>query len=160
MIQIPKNRIVTDQYTNGTGIGKNLTLRFTRTKIPYIGFYNIVNGSKYFTGKDYTEQSKPLEKYNIIQTATAAIAAVGSIPTIAGALTENYGTNNTTKIRYFYKDLTKLPVISIKEIDQNAYNELAGPASMTYQVISYNSKTQTIEEVNKQMPGLIEFLVT
>jgi hypothetical protein len=155
MIQIPKNRIVTNQYTNGTGIGKNLALRFTRTKIPYIGSYNIVNGSKYFTGKDYTEQSKPLEKYNIIQTATAVIAAAGSIATKINS-TNSTSPNN---IRYFYKDLTKLPVISIKEIDQKAYNELAGPPSMTYQVVSYNSKTQTIEEVNKQMPGLIEFLV-
>jgi hypothetical protein len=157
MIQIPKNRIVTNQYTNGTGIGKNLALRFTRTKIPYIGFYNIVNGSKYFTGKDYTEQSKPLEKYNIVQTATSLIAIAGSVATTATSLLKTPTNKNNT--RYFYKDLTKLPVINIKEIDQNAYNTLAGPPSMTYQVISYNSQTQTLEEVNKQMPGLIEFLV-
>ena len=76
MIQIPKNRIVEDQYTNGTGIGKNLALRFVRSKIPYIGFYNIVNGSKYFTGKTYDEKtSRPLEKYNIIQAAAGAVAA-------------------------------------------------------------------------------------
>ena len=83
MIQIPKNRIVENQYTNGTGIGKNLALRFTRSKIPYIGFYSIINGNKYFTGKTYTDKSKPLEKYNILATAIAVAAAAGSIATKA-----------------------------------------------------------------------------
>jgi hypothetical protein len=155
MIQIPKNKIVENQYTNGTGIGKNISLRFVKSKIPYIGFYSIVNGSRYFSGKTYTESSRPLEKYNIIQVAASAVAAAGTVATKAGSL---FDPKNKT-LRYFYKDLTN-PSILIKEIDQKAYNELAGPPSMTYQVVSYNSKTQTIEEVNKQMPGLIEFLVT
>ncbi len=37
MRPIPQNRIVENQYTNGTGIGKNLALRFARSKVPYIG---------------------------------------------------------------------------------------------------------------------------
>jgi hypothetical protein len=44
MIQIPKSRILENQYTNGTGIGKNLALRFVRSKIPYIGYYVVING--------------------------------------------------------------------------------------------------------------------
>jgi hypothetical protein len=31
---------------------------------------------------------------------------------------------------------------------------------MIYQVISYNSNTQDLVEVNKQMPGLLTFLTT
>jgi hypothetical protein len=49
MRQIPKNKIKENQYTNGTGIGNNLSLRFSISKVPYVGFYNIVNGNKFFT---------------------------------------------------------------------------------------------------------------
>jgi hypothetical protein len=151
MRQIPKNKIKENQYTNGTGIGNNLSLRFTVSKVPYIGFYNIINGNKYFTGKIYDTNSKSLEKYNIIKTNPSVIAAAGSIAT---------GKNLTdfeNQIRYFYKDLTSSS-INIKEINQSSFNQLAGNSSMIYQVISYNSNTQTIEDVNKQMPGLLTFL--
>jgi hypothetical protein len=79
MRQIPKSRIKENQYTNGTGIGNNLSLRFTVSKVPYVGFYNIINNNKYFTGKVYDTNSKSLEKYNIIQTASSVIASRGSI---------------------------------------------------------------------------------
>jgi hypothetical protein len=155
MIQIPKNRILESQYTNGTGIGKNIALRFTKSKIPYIGFYNVINGTKYFTGKLYTETSKPLEKYNILATAARVVAAAGSVATKANSL---LGSKSST-IRYFYKDLTSKSIL-IKEIDKDAYNKLQSSISLSYQVISFNPKTQTLEEVNKQMSGLREFLVT
>ena len=148
MIQIPKNRIVEDQYTNGTGINKNLTLRFVKSKIPYVGFYCIVNNNKYFSGKTYTESSRPLEKYNLFQVAASAVAAAGTIATKAGSLLDP---KNKT-IRYFYKDLTN-PNILIKEIDQKAYNS-------DYQVLVYDSEVQTLDDANQQMPGLREFLVT
>lgn len=154
MRPIPQNRIVENQYTNGTGIGKNLALRFARSKVPYIGFYSIINGTKYFSGKTYTEKSKPLERYNILQAAAGAIATAGSIATQANSL---LGPKSET-VRYFYKDLTSSNIL-IKEIDKDAYNKLQGKNPMTSQVIFYNPKTQTLEEVNKQMPGLREFLV-
>jgi hypothetical protein len=155
MRPIPQNRIVENQYTNGTGIGKNLALRFARSKVPYIGFYTIINGTKYFSGKAYTEKSKPLERYNIIEAAAGAIATAGSVVTQANSLLGN----RATETRYFYKDLT-LSNILIKEIDKDAYNKLQGKDPMTSQVISFNPTTQTLEDVNKQMPGLREFLVT
>ena len=155
MIQIPKNRIVENQYTNGTGIGKNLALRFTRSKIPYIGFYSIINGNKYFTGKTYTDKSKPLEKYNILATAIAVAAAAGSIATKANSLLSK----ESALLRYFYKNLT-VKEIDIKEIDLNAYKQLSGSNSPNYQVISYDAKTQSLDDINKQMPGLRAFLVT
>ena len=153
MIQIPKSRILENQYTNGTGIGKNLALRFVRSKIPYIGYYVVINGNKYFTGRAYSDKSKPLEKYNILAAAAFVVAAAGSIATKANSL------SSKNVIRYFYKDLT-VKDISIKEIDKAAYDKLAGTLSPNYQVISYNSATQSLEEVDKQMPGLRAFLVT
>ena len=153
MRQIPKNRLKENQYTNGTGIGNNLSLRFTVSKVPYVGFYNIVNGNKYFTGKVYDTNSKSLEKYNIIKTLPSAIAAAGSIVTGANLNT------SIGNIRYFYKDLTSSN-INIKEINQSSFNQLSGNSSMIYQVISYNSNTQDLVEVNKQMPGLLTFLTT
>jgi hypothetical protein len=151
MIQIPKSKILENQYTNGTGIGKNIALRSVSSKIPYVGFYVVVNGNKYFSGKQYNDRSRPLERYNILALAASAVAAAGSIAVKNDSLV---GVSTT---RYFYKDLTKTD-ITIKEIDKNAYNELVGKNSMTYQVISYNPQTQNLIEVNNQMPGLIAFL--
>lgn len=157
MRQIPKSRILENQYTNGTGIGKNIALRFITSKIPYIGFYNIISGTKYFSGAEYTEESKPLEKYSILAEAAslAGVAGVGSVVTKANSIVDV----NTPIIRYFYKDLTAFDIL-IKEIDKNAYNRFNGMSSMTYQVISYNSQTQTLDEVDQQMPGLRAFLVS
>jgi hypothetical protein len=159
MRPIPKSRILENQYTNGTGIGNNLSLRFISSKIPYVGFYNIVNGNKYSTGKTFTETSKPLEKYNLIATAFAAVAAAGSIATTANSLFKTSNSSPGTTLRYFYKNLGTTD-INIKEIDQKAYNQLANQPSSNYQVISFDSTTQTIDEVNQQMPGLKAFLAS
>ena len=153
MIQIPKSRILENQYTNGTGIGKNIALRFVRSKIPYIGYYVVINGNKYFTGRAYNDKSRPLEKYNILAAAVSLVAIAGSIAVKANSL------SSKDVVRYFYKDLT-VKDISIKEIDKDAYNKLAGTLASNYQVISYNSATQSLDEVDKQMPGLRAFLVT
>ena len=153
MRPIPKSKIVENQYTNGTGFGKNVLLRFPDTKKPYIGFYVVINGNKYYGGKTYDGNSKLLEQYTL-PINPSAIASAGSIP--LNSLTSNAVSGGN---RYFYKDLTS-PSNLIKEIDKKAYDQLAGKLSNTYQVISYNSNTQTLEEVNKQMPGLAVFLGT
>jgi hypothetical protein len=164
MRPIPKSRIQESLYTNGTGIGKNISLRFINDKKPYIGFYNVVNGNKYSTGKTFDNNSKSLETYNISSTVASTIAAAGSVPTLStnfnlkGPLSGNENLSSPS-IRYFYKDLGTSN-ISIKEIDKNAYNQLANQTSSNYQVISYNTTTQTLEEANKQMPGLAAFLGT
>lgn len=154
-MNIPKSKITENQYTNGTGIGKNITLRFTISKIPYVGFYNIVNGTKYFTGRTYTDKSKSLERYNLIATASSLVASAGSVVKLA----DNLSSSDNT-IRYFYKDLTASPNILIKEINRDTYAKLNGAPSMTYQVISYNPRTQTLDELDKQMPGLKIFVET
>jgi hypothetical protein len=150
MRPIPQSRILDNQYTNGTGINSNIFLRFPNSKIPYIGFYNIVNGIKYFSGKIYNDESKPLEKYNLLEDINKD--TIKSVPFVGGTI-------NSNKIRYFYKDLS-LPDILIKEIDQKTYNNLNGTISGNYQVISFNSNSQNLEDVNKQMIGLKAFLVT
>ncbi len=157
MRPIPKSRILENQYTNGTGIGNNVTLRFIASKIPYVGFYNVINGTKYSTGKTFTETSKPLEKYNLLSTAFSTIATAGSIATTANSL---FNTSKfTSQTRYFYKNLGTTD-INIKEIDQKAYNQLANQPSSNYQIISFDPTTQTVDEVNQQMPGLKAFLVS
>ena len=163
MRPIPKSRIQESLYTNGTGIEKNISLRFIDSKKPYIGFYNVVNGNKYSTGKTFDDNSKLLEKYNLLSTAASTVAAVGSIPTFkAVSNSKNILSGNenlsSSSTRYFYKDLNTSNII-IKEIDKNAYNQLADQLSSNYQVISYDSNTQTLDEVNSQMPGLTAFLV-
>jgi hypothetical protein len=150
MRPIPKSRIIENQYTNGTGIGNNITLRFPTTKIPYVGFYTIINGVKYYSGKLYTENSKLLEQY-AIPINPSTIVSNGSVP--LNIINQKEG------IRYFYKDLTSSNIL-IKEIDRKAYNQLTNKFTNTYQVLSYNSNIQTLEDVNEQMPGLTTFLGT
>lgn len=156
MRPIPKSRIVENQYTNGTGIGNNIALRYVDSKVPYVGFYNIINGSKYSTGKTFTDNSKSLEKYNILATAAPTVAALGSVPTLKNSM---INPTTSSPVRYFYKDLGTSNIL-IKEVDKNAYNQLANQTSSNYQVISYDTTTQTLEEVNNQMPGLAAFLGT
>ena len=153
MRPIPKSRIQENLYTNGTGLGNNIRLRFPDTKKPYIGFYVVINGNKYYGGKTYDENSKLLEQYTL-PINPSAIASAGSIP--LNSLTSNLNSGGS---RYFYKDLTS-PDNSIKEIDKKAYDQLSGKLSNTYQVLPYNSNTQTLSDANKQMPGLTAFLGT
>jgi hypothetical protein len=157
MRPIPKSRIQESLYTNGTGIGANIALRYVDNRVPYLGFYNIVNGNKYSTGKTFDNNSKSLETYNISSLTASTIAAAGSVPTLKNSLANSNALSPST--RYFYKNLNTSSIL-IKEIDKNAYNQLANQPSSNYQAISYNSNTQTLEEVNNQMPGLIAFLGT
>jgi hypothetical protein len=151
MRPIPKSRIQENQYTNGTGFGKNILLRFPDTKKPYIGFYTVISGAKYYSGKEYVENSQLLEQYKI-PINPSVIASAGSIP--LNSLSSNV---NSSKVRYFYKDLTSSSNL-IKEIDKKAYDQLSGQLSNTYQVLPYNSNTQTLSDANQQMPGLTAFL--
>jgi hypothetical protein len=165
MRPIPKSRIQENLYTNGTGIGENIALRYASDKKLYVGLYNIVNGNRYSTGKTFDDNSKSLETYNLLAKTSSAVAAAGSIPTLKAVSNSGNilsGNENlslsSSSIRYFYKDL-RTSTINIKEIDKNAYNQLIKPPSPNYQTISYDSNTQTLEEVNNQMPGLTAFLV-
>lgn len=150
MRQIPKNRIIENQHSNGF----NISLRFSISKIPYVGYYHVINGNKYFTGKTHEVGSKELEKYDMIKTATSTIAAAGSI---AVSSKSTFGSQN--KIRYFYKDNTSSDIL-IKEIDKNTFDKLSGIKPSTYDVISFDPQRQNLNEVNKHMPGLKEFLET
>lgn len=141
-MKIPLNKIQDNKHTND-----KVLLRYTSTKIKYEGFYNIINGNKYFTGKIYTSESKPLELYSSAQNDIMSSPVKES----------SYLTGNT--IRYFYKDLTSKNIL-IKEIDKSAYENLSINKSINYQVISYNQSSQSLNDVNKQMSGLKEFLVT
>lgn len=142
-MNIPKNKTIVNQYSNG----ENIFLRYPKSKIPYIGYYNIVNGVKYFTGKEYTSNSKSLEKYNLKELTSSVKSLI---------VKKN---NNTNDIRYFYKDIYSSQIM-IKEIDVKEYNKFKGNPSSSYQVVSYDPKVQTVEEVNKLMGGLKEFLET
>lgn len=153
MRPIPKSRIQENLYTNGTGVGVNIALRYISDRKPYTGIYNVVNGSKYSTGKTFDSNSQPLETYNILSQNTDSILSAGSVPTLGNSLL------NSGTIRYFYKDLSTSNIL-IKELTKSAYNQLANQSLSNYQVVSYDPATQTLEEVNSQMPGLAAFLGT
>jgi hypothetical protein len=134
----------------------------TKTYLKSDGYFSEGLG---LAGKEYVENSQLLEQYTI-PINPGAVASAGSIPTLAavsisGAILSGNESlpSSSSPIRYFYKDLTSSSNL-IKQIDKKAYDQLSDKLSNTYQVISYNKNTQTLEEVNKQMPGLAAFLGT
>jgi hypothetical protein len=56
---IPADKILENQYTKGNEYIDSTTGKY------YQGYYCVVLGSKYYTGKTYTTQSKELSKVTI-----------------------------------------------------------------------------------------------
>ena len=95
---IPADKILENQYTKGNEYVDS-------TGKYYQGYYCVVLGSKYYTGKTYTTQSRELSKITIAPKATNPT----SLPP------------QNTSTRYFLKKTNVFPV-SIKEVDEATYN--------------------------------------
>ena len=139
---IPKNRQITGKYTDSSGVGDNIILRYEISRKDYKGYYNIINGNKYYSGKEYNNQSKPLILVETPQKNT-------SIPLNSGIVSED--------IRYFQKNL-HYSDIRIKEIDKTTYDTLNKSPNSDYQIISYNRNVDSLDVLDKKMKGLKSFL--
>lgn len=69
--------------------------------------------------------------------------------------TSNYLVSSTTTVRYFYKKVTSVNPIIIREIDQETYNILKGnPLYVT----TFIGPDKSLETAEKELPGLTLFL--
>lgn len=139
---IPKNKQKTEQYTDGSGIGDNIILQYEVSRKVYKGYYNIINGSKYYSGKEYNPDSKLLilvERNNVNS----------KLPVNSNL--------NTEDVRYFQKNL-HYSDIRIKEIDKKTYDFLSKSPNGDYQIISYNKNFDSLDVLDKKMKGLKSFL--
>ena len=136
---IPADKILENQYTKGNefvdGTGKY-----------YQGYYCVVTGTKYYTGKTYNNKSQPLSPVVMMQPASLPV----SLPP------------QNTATRYFLKKTNEFP-ISIKEVDEPTYNTYKD--NFFYQSVAvvvpgndFDASDKALDEADKKMPGLKIFL--
>jgi hypothetical protein len=136
---IPADKILENQYTRGNEF-------IDSTGKDYRGYYCIVTGNKYYTGKVYDNNSKPLSPVLI----TTPPAKPTSLPP------------QNTFTRYFLKKTNEFPM-SIKEVDEPTY--IAYKDNFFYQSVAvavpgsdFGASNKALDEAETQMPGLKIFL--
>lgn len=141
---VPSDKILENQYTKGNEF-------IDSTGKDYQGYYCVVAGNKYYTGKTYNIKSKILSPILI----TPQLPSPTSLPP------------QNTSTRYFLKKINEFP-ISIKEVDELTYNTYK--ISPLYQsamikMLNIDNRVYTViiddESLNQaeaQMPGLKTFL--
>ena len=136
---IPADKIFENQYTRGSEFNDS-------TGKDYQGYYCVVTGNKYYTGKTYDSKSKPLSPVLIVTPQSNPV----SLPP------------QNTSTRYFLKKTNEFP-ISIKEIDEPTYNIYKD--NFFYQSVAvvvpgndFDASDKALDEADKKMPGLKTFL--
>jgi hypothetical protein len=164
-IRLPQNQAVTSKYTSGKEYMFNSTYR------EYIGYYYELNG-KLFAGKEFNANALELIKIDSSKTNKL----------LTNASTYVYGKISGTRIpnqkpvshifkktdpnaqyvnRYFIQKIVDTNPILIKEINEENNKQMQ--SNPLYKIITikwdtiYNNDT-VIEEAEKQMPGIKNFL--
>ena len=165
MIRIPKNQIKESKYTSG---GEYI---IESTNAPYQGYYYELNNVLY-AGKVFDLKSPiliPIKNRNTLFNkgiSTALFSAISGItsqtlqtPKFNSIPNTIYSPPGDTTPKFYCKKVNEKPTI-IKEINEDTYNSLKlNPLYQTTYTGVYNNKNQSIEEANKQMPGITTFLI-
>jgi hypothetical protein len=172
-MRVPKNIIQTGKYTSGNEFVEE------KTNKPYQGYYYELNGSLY-TGKEYSiDAIKIIKKqdqnqlYNSSNTAmfslvsgiTSQQLSTPSINSISDSRGDTLLSTNrrnvpvaTSPPKFYVQKINVNPII-IKEVDEKSYISVRGnPLYKTTYTGIYNNINQTIEQAEKQIPGLTAFL--
>jgi hypothetical protein len=165
-MRVPKNIIQTGKYTSGNEFVEE------KTNKPYQGYYYELNGSLY-TGREYSmDNIKIIKKedqnqlYNSSNTAlfslvsgiTSQQLSVPSINSINVNNLSDEGLRSYPSTRFYTQKINVNPII-IKEVDEKSYISVQGsPLFKTTFIGTYNNTNQTIDQAEKQMPGLKTFL--
>lgn len=157
-MRVPKNKIKTGKYTSGNEFVELLTNK------SYQGYYYEMNG-KFYIGKEFNANAVELvrvQQQNQLYNGSQNLALFSFISGIASqALLFPKVTSvqpniegNPTPIRYFSQQVNVNP-ITIKEINKETYEALQGNALYKTTLIG---PEQSIDQAEKQMPGLKAFL--
>jgi len=159
-MKVPANIISTGKYTQGN------EFMYSDNYESYQGYYYEIN-NKTFAGKEFNTNAR-----EIIKLDSSKVNKLKSNPE-----TSTYGflSNNTIEenkasgivylgediIRYFAKKLNNNPAL-IREIDKNTFEMLK--TDPIYQTIAVNipaseETSLELEQADKQMPGLKDFLL-
>lgn len=161
-LKIPQNQIVKSQYTSG---GEYM---FISTQNEYQGYYYELNG-KIFAGKEFNTNNPEIVKiqsdsfnkllgkastyvYGKISGAKIKNSIVKSLPKSDNPNINDVGTK-------FYCSKVNISPILIKEIDEQTYINLQkDPLYKITYTGTYNDKFQSIDEAEKQLPGVKAFI--
>jgi len=128
---IPADKIQNNQYTRGN--------EYILNGKYYQGYYCIVLGNQYYTGKTYTNRSIRLTKAEV----NVEPAKPTSLPP------------QPSLIRYFIKQVNRQPIV-IKEVNEDTFNKFKN--NPLYQTIEVKNINPLPIEAELQMPGLKAFL--
>jgi len=162
-MRVPKNKIQTGKYTSGGEFVELLTNK------EYQGYYYGLN-NKFYIGKEFNTNAAELVRiqqqnqlYNQSR-STALFSFISGIasqalisPRVEGkpvAPTNVPKINIINSVRYFSQQ-TNVKPITIKEISKETYDSLQG--NDLYRT-TFVGPDQTIDQAEKQMPGLKTFL--
>ena len=156
-MKIPKNVIQTGKYTSGG------EFYFKITQAPYKGYYYILNDS-YYVGKEYSENASEIIKIQqtnnmLFRGSTAIFSVISGItsqmlkPPKVTSVQSNIESNSISE-RYFSSQINVKPTL-IKEINKDTYDSLQ--ENPLYQT-TFIGPTQSIDQAEKQLPGLKSFL--
>ncbi len=156
-MKIPKNKIQTGKYTSG---GEFYT---KDQQVSYKGPYYILNDS-YYAGKEYSDKAPEIIKieqantmlFNPSLAIFSVISGVTSQALQSPKVTSIQSNTESNSIpeRYFSSQVNIKPT-TIKEISKDTYDSLQGNA--LYQT-TFIGPTQSIDQAEKQLPGLKSFL--
>jgi hypothetical protein len=157
-MKIPKNIIQTGKYTSGG------EFYFKITQAPYKGYYYILNDS-YYVGKEYSENASEIIKIQqtnnmLFRGSTAIFSVISGItsqmlkPPKVTSVQSNIESNSISE-RYFSSQINVKPTL-IKEINKDTYDSLQ--ENPLYQT-TFIGPTQSIDQAEKQLPGLKTFLL-
>lgn len=159
-MRVPKNKIKTGKYTSGNEFVELLTNK------SYQGYYYEMN-NKFYIGKEFNSNAVELVRtqqqnklYNGSQNLAlfsfiSGITSQALISPKVSSIQSNIE-SNPTSIRYFSQQTNVKPII-IKEISKETYDSLQGNDLYKTTFVGPN---QTIDQAEKQMPGLKTFLVS
>jgi hypothetical protein len=164
-MRVPSNIIKENKYTAGKEYMYVISYK------EYQGYYYEING-KFFAGKTFKSNSPELIK---IETSKINTLLTQASTYVFGKLS-NIKINNTSfpsiiskgdiyaKTRYFTKKINTTPIL-IREINKDTFNELQN--NPIYQTISLNypeggyfADQKTLDEAEKQMPGIKTFILS
>ena len=165
-LRVPQNQIVTSKYTAG---GEYLVEDTYRN---YQGYYYEYNDATY-AGKEFNIKSPVLIKKGsddvnklLLNPKTAQYAAIsgikindGKIHSLPKSHTTNSDKGGELFLTFYYKKRNEEPTI-IRVIDEQSYLSLQNnPVYQTTYTGTYQGKPKSIDEADKEVPGLKIFLL-
>jgi hypothetical protein len=161
-IKIPSNQIQESKYTAGE------ELIVESTNATYKGYYCEFNNTLY-AGRTYTIASPKLLKIENRNTLLSKGTSTALYSLVSGTSSNSLSTSKIPSIptsiyskdielTFYYRKINETSII-IKQINETTYQSIKpNPLYQTTYIGKYQGKTQTIDDAEKQLPGMKAFL--